>query len=589
MIKTTLNFKKFNALLFSAFLGGSVFAQCPGNITVNAAAGQCGAAVSYTTPATTTGTSPNGVINGSAANGLTGWNITNGGDGWTTNGVYFVSSFATGTMSQVIDLTSMSLTDTYMDTQPAITVSEDYIGWMTNYADHYSLTVQLRGESDNVIATYTTGNITTSSTLQTASHVFTGYGTGVRKVYIAHSGNDAEYWAGNYGAAVTNVQCTVATPAVTVAQTAGLASGATFPVGTTTNTFSFTASDNTVTTCSFDVIVNDNLAPVPVVQQTIVAELDADGVATITTADVDAGTVDNCTLNTVTLSLDTASFTCEDLGENTVILTATDGTNSATANATVTVVDNIAPVLAVQNVSLSLTEGTVTLTQELADTGSTDNCSISLFSFSQTDFSCEELGDNIVTVTAIDASGNVATATITVTVTDTTLPAAATQNITVQLGLDGTVAIDSTAIDNGSADNCSVATRELDVVSFNCDNLGDNTVTLTVTDGSGNIATATAIVTVEDPEGYCTTSGTAKNLANALTLYPNPTKGIMTINAGGYSINKAEVYDINGRIVKSFDKAAEITSLNISGLTAGVYFVKIFSGENTATQKIVKQ
>ncbi|MFN8396250.1 MAG: HYR domain-containing protein [Bacteroidia bacterium] len=47
----------------------------------------------------------------------------------------------------------------------------------------------------------------------------------------------------------------------TTSQTAGLASGASFPVGVTTNTFRVTDAAGNSTTCSFTVTVNDNQAP----------------------------------------------------------------------------------------------------------------------------------------------------------------------------------------------------------------------------------------------------------------------------------------------------------------------------------------
>ena len=53
-------------------------------------------------------------------------------------------------------------------------------------------------------------------------------------------------------------------------------------------------------------------------------------------------------------------------------------------------------------------------------------------------------------------------------------------------------------IDNGSNDNCSVATLALDQTTFDCTNLGDNTVTLAVEDACGNTSTCDATVTVVD-------------------------------------------------------------------------------------------
>ena len=61
-------------------------------------------------------------------------------------------------------------------------------------------------------------------------------------------------------------------------------------------------------------------------------------------------------------------------------------------------------------------------------------------------------------------------------------PIAVTQDITVQLDANGDASISASDIDDGSSDNCSIANTSLDVSNFDCSNLGDNTVTLTVTD-----------------------------------------------------------------------------------------------------------
>ncbi|MBT8266310.1 MAG: HYR domain-containing protein, partial [Bacteroidia bacterium] len=70
----------------------------------------------------------------------------------------------------------------------------------------------------------------------------------------------------------------------TISQTAGIASGGTFPVGTTTNTFVVTDVDGNTATCSFDVTVNDTedptiSCPADVVVSTDVGSCDVTGVA----------------------------------------------------------------------------------------------------------------------------------------------------------------------------------------------------------------------------------------------------------------------------------------------------------------------
>ncbi|MEN8228249.1 MAG: hypothetical protein ABFS38_08855, partial [Bacteroidota bacterium] len=77
-------------------------------------------------------------------------------------------------------------------------------------------------------------------------------------------------------------------------------------------------------------------------------------------------------------------------------------------------------------------------------------------------------------------------------------PVAACQDITVQLDVAGNATITTLDIDNGSSDNCGIASMSLNITSFTCADVGANTVTLTVLDGAGNSDNCTATVTVED-------------------------------------------------------------------------------------------
>jgi gliding motility-associated-like protein/uncharacterized repeat protein (TIGR01451 family) len=107
------------------------------------------------------------------------------------------------------------------------------------------------------------------------------------------------------------------------------------------------------------------------------------------------------------------------------------------------------------------------------------------------------MGVTTVTYTVTDALGESASCSFTVTVTDDTDPVAICRDISVDLDIEtGTVSITAGDINNGSFDNCGIASMEIDVTDFDCTNLGPNAVTLTITDFSGNISTCTATVTV---------------------------------------------------------------------------------------------
>lgn len=108
------------------------------------------------------------------------------------------------------------------------------------------------------------------------------------------------------------------------------------------------------------------------------------------------------------------------------------------------------------------------------------------------------VGLTTVTCTATDNAGLTSTCTFTVTVSDTTAPVVITRNIEVPLGINRQVTITPQQIDNGSEDACGIADLSLDITLFDFSQLGENTVTLTVTDNSGNTAFGTAQVTVVD-------------------------------------------------------------------------------------------
>ena len=93
---------------------------------------------------------------------------------------------------------------------------------------------------------------------------------------------------------------------------------------------------------------------------------------------------------------------------------------------------------------------------------------------------------------------------------DIQAPTVVTQNVTLQLNASGNATLTAAQINNGSADNCSLAanlTYSLSQTAFTCANLGANIVTLTVTDEANNSANQTATVTVVDSINPTVTCG----------------------------------------------------------------------------------
>lgn len=150
-----------------------------------------------------------------------------------------------------------------------------------------------------------------------------------------------------------------------------------------------------------------------------------------------------------------------------------------------------------KNITVQLTSaGNVIITPDQVDNGSVYACGSFTLSLDKTTFNCTNIGQNVVTLTATDINGNSASATAIVTVEDKTMPIIITKNISVQINATGNAIIADRDVDNGSSDPCGLVSYKLNRTSFNCSNVGPNTVILTVTDANGNQASGSAIVNV---------------------------------------------------------------------------------------------
>ncbi|MAD98701.1 MAG: hypothetical protein CMB99_15365 [Flavobacteriaceae bacterium] len=258
--------------------------------------------------------------------------------------------------------------------------------------------------------------------------------------------------------------------------TSSAVGGNTITAPTTSGTYQLYVLDDVhnFTSPATATISVDNTNP-SAVAQNLTIQLDSNGDASITGAQVNNGSTDNSG-GTLTYSVSPDSFTCANLGANTVTLTVTDPAgNTDTATATVTVEDDEDPVITITNGNVTH-EAYTTYT----DAGATvsDNCSASITNTVNnvpTNVSLLHPGIYTVVYTATDAGNNVVTATRTVTVVDTTDPVAVAQDVTVQLDASGNASITATQINNGSSDNSNGnLTYAVSPNTFDCGNVGQD-------------------------------------------------------------------------------------------------------------------
>jgi len=326
-----------------------------------------------------------------------------------------------------------------------------------------------------------------------------------------------------------------------------------YPLGTTTVTWTVTDDYGNTATTTQDVIVEDTDAPtvIPPADISVVADGSCQGtVSSLGTPITD----DNCSVASVTND----GLGTYPLGNTTVTWTVTDGSgNVTTATQTVTVVDETDPVIVnlPSDITVSNDPGVCFAVVNWTEPTVTDNCTGA--TISQTNGISNggnfPQGVNIVEYTATDGSGNTVTATFEVTVNDTEDPVITPAADTTIAANDFCSAVNVVLDAPTVGDNCGVLSVTNNAPTVY--ELGDTTVTWTVTDIHGNTTTATQLVTIADStapsissplpvtayvDTACEVSGVALGMPSASdncavdTVYNDAPA---TYNPGAYVIN----------------------------------------------------
>ncbi|MCM0042268.1 MAG: hypothetical protein NBV61_05830 [Algoriphagus sp.] len=348
------------------------------------------------------------------------------------------------------------------------------------------------------------------------------------------------------------------------------------------NKITFIAKDAAGNTSTAEVTVSvvDEIKPILKAKATYSLRLDTEGKAALKWEDLDEGSSDNCSIKEKLLSK--TNFTCADLGTNKITFTTKDAAgNTSSAEVTVTVVDEIKPTLkakAAYTINLDA-EGKAALKWEDLDEGSSDNCSIKEKLLSKTNFTCADLGTSKVTFTAKDASGNTSAAEVTVTVVDEIKPLAKVKSgYVIKLDVEGKATLKWEDIDDSSTDNCSIKERKLSKTDFTRTDGGDNKITYTITDASGNTSSIETTVRVD----IVLSAPERTNQGNSIKAYPNPVNDYLYLEfAEGIStsaIRGSSLVDASGRVLGEIgleEGAAGQLGFSTRDLKQGMYFLRL--------------
>uniref|UniRef100_UPI00321642D8 HYR domain-containing protein n=1 Tax=uncultured Draconibacterium sp. TaxID=1573823 RepID=UPI00321642D8 len=306
-------------------------------------------------------------------------------------------------------------------------------------------------------------------------------------------------------------------------------------VGANAVTLTVTDNNGNTNTCTATVTVEDNVAPTAVCQN-ITVQLDGTGNVTIAEDAVDNGSGDACG-GLINFDTDITSFDCSDVGANPVVLTVTDANgNSSTCSATVTVEDNISPILTCPgditvSAPLGACETVVTYTVPTVSSG-TDNCSVASVTRiaglgSGATF---PVGTTTETYEVTDVNGNTSTCSFDITVTDDEDPQITYCSGNIDVDNDPGDCSASIAIPDAEfSDNCAVqlswqlsgdmndsGNGQIGTYTFD---VGTTQLTYTATDASGNTDVCITTITVADAEGPEFTDCPS---SNTITVYADP-------------------------------------------------------------------
>ena len=328
------------------------------------------------------------------------------------------------------------------------------------------------------------------------------------------------------------------------------------------------------TTRTVYIDIYDNIAPEAECVDEIDIVLDSDGLYTLTAAELDAGSTDNCSIYSSYTS--PAQLTCSHVSISpvNVLLTVTDaapgtyvygGPYSDQCTTEVTVLDQTNPTVMVKDTTISYTDTSPTnpLTPAAITTQLDDACGVASAVLSQDVFDCDDIGTNMVTLTVKDFSGNSTVVTSMVTVVDDVSPVVgANVNTDVYLDANGSIVVSAWDVNNGSYDDCTNINVSLSPNTFDCDDLAAPVlVTLSVTDVSMNSSSQLALVTVMDTLGP-----TASCAPLSVTVDAN---GQATISAMDIDDNSSDNCGIKDTLISFTEMGGYMKELDVDCSNVG--------------------
>ncbi|MES2617497.1 MAG: immunoglobulin-like domain-containing protein [Bacteroidota bacterium] len=198
---------------------------------------------------------------------------------------------------------------------------------------------------------------------------------------------------------------------------------------------------------------------------------------------------------------------------------------------------------------------------------------------------------------AVDGSGNISFKTRTVNVVDIEAPVIWGETIYACVGDNIWPLWGVTTTDNYYSPQVLKPLVEIIKQNVNPNEEGIYSITYRVTDPSGNksLPYTTQVVYTYWPKCYNSTTGLKKapNADDAVSVYPNPTTGIVTLDLETLMAKNAtiEVFNAMGQqvLTQNYSEATGKFTVDLTGLAKGVYTIKLKSEGQIVVKRVILQ
>jgi hypothetical protein len=324
---------------------------------------------------------------------------------------------------------------------------------------------------------------------------------------------------------------------------------------------------------SIEILAIDNEFPI-IAANAISVPLDQEGNVELTLQNLNATITDNCLLQSTVIAPNT--FNCSQKGVHQVTLTATDdASNTTTKTITVTIIDDILPIINLMPVdTLSVdASGVLYLSFSIFGAMIIDNCGVASAYVSPFTFNCTQLGPQNITLVAKDPSGNIATKSINIVVVDNIKPVLTCAPDVFRCSSESHTV---TYIQPVASDNCSIGGGQFNfpqgLPSGSEFPTGTTTNTFTYSDNVGNVGSCSFNVTILTPIFV--------NLVNVMNDIGNQSLGSIAVEINGGLPPYTFTWKKNNITIS--------TDQNPSNLPAGSYQLSILDAHGcTYTSELV--